>query len=119
MDDWGCFSQPIALRNIDNVRIAVVNKLDSSERMVPPKIHSPDANEMRRKVSVLNRERFFRHGKYAAGAKDGHAINPCFSLMRCVTCRNLLPHFRREVLRIVYRSGDNDTVRMLCDDGHL
>src|SRR5262249_25602864 len=84
MDDWSGFFQPMALRNVDSVRIAVVHKFDSREGMVPPKIHAADAGPMFGEGEGVNGEVFFSDREYSARTQSWNSLRACFLFMRRV-----------------------------------
>src|ERR1700750_2014852 len=52
VENWRCFADAIALRDVHRVSVAIPDQLHGTEGMVPTKVHSTNARPLVGKVSL-------------------------------------------------------------------
>jgi hypothetical protein len=82
--------QPMRAANIDRVRIAVPNQLDSRKRVIPAKVHAANAGPVRRKLAMIASNRILRDRKDSARTENRNTLRARFQFMRRVTRNDLL-----------------------------
>src|SRR5262249_37830968 len=63
-----CLTQPMRLRHINRVAIAIPHQLDSRERVIPAKVHAADSWPWARELALLDGDGFLGHREDATAA---------------------------------------------------